>query len=200
MRGLVHKLVSAPAIYDISQKLAGGDITKALLKKEFLTLPKTGSALDVGGGTGFMRSLVPTNWKYTCLDNDPQKLSGFSQKFPKDVVVRASATKIPMPNNTYDLCILSAVSHHLSTSEFEHTLVEMSRVLRSNGKFLFLDALLTPDNVAGKILWALDRGSFPRTLDHLKCHIEKIFVIKRSRFWKVFHEYAFLFCDKKQSP
>jgi ubiquinone/menaquinone biosynthesis C-methylase UbiE len=153
----------------------------------------------VGGGTGLMRTLLPPAWEYTCLDNDPQKLSGFQKKFPSEKTIKASATKIPKPNNTYDLCILSAVSHHLQSSELDCALKEISRVLRPNGQLLFLDALLNPDNVAGKILWALDRGSFPRAFNDLRRHLENEFVITRSKTWKALHEYALLFCRKKPS-
>jgi len=114
-------------------------------------------------------------------------------------MLQASATKIPKPNNTYDLCILSAVSHHLQSSELDCALKEISRVLRPNGQLLFLDALLNADNVAGKILWALDRGSFPRSLSDLKRHLENSFVITKSKTWKIFHEYALLICSKKPS-
>lgn len=199
MLRLLHELVSIPVVYDISQKLAGGDVTRAVLKKEFSILPKAGSALDVGGGTGWMRPLLPANWEYTCLDNDPQKLSGFRKKFPSEKTIQASATKIPKPNNTYDLCILSAVSHHLQSSELDCALKEISRVLRPNGQLIFLDALLNSGNVIGKILWALDRGSFPRALNDLRRHLENDFVITRSKTWKVLHEYALFFCSKKPS-
>jgi ubiquinone/menaquinone biosynthesis C-methylase UbiE len=87
MLSLLHKVVSIPTIYDLSQKLAGGDVARAVLKKEFSILPKAGSALDVGGGTGLMRPLLPANWEYTCLDNDPQKLSGFRKKFPSEKTI-----------------------------------------------------------------------------------------------------------------
>lgn len=199
MLSIVHQLVSIPAIYDLSQKLAGGNISQAILRQELSSLPKTGSALDVGGGTGLMRFLLPANWEYTCLDNDPQKLSGFQKNFPSEKTIQASATKIPNPNNTYDLCILSAVSHHLQSSELDCALKEISRVLRPNGQLLFLDALFNPDNVAGKILWALDRGAFPRALNDLRRHLENDFVITRSKTWKALHEYALLFCRKKPS-
>ena len=181
LRCYIHHLVSLPAIYDLSQKLAGGKISQAILRQELSSLPKIGSALDVGGGTGLMRFLLPANWEYTCFDNDPQKLSGFQKKFPSEKTIQASATKIPKPNNTYDLCILSAVSHHLQSSELDCALKEISRVLRPNGQLLFLDALFNPDNVAGKNLWALDRGSFPHALNDLRRNLENDFVITRSK-------------------
>lgn len=194
---LLHKIVSVPAIYDLSQKLAGSHITAAVLKKELSTLAKKGSALDVGGGTGSMRSLLPKSWQYACLDNDPQKLWGARHKYPKDEIIQASATQIPKPDCTYDLCILSAVSHHLKSAELDKVLAEIFRVLRPDGQLLFLDALLNHKNIIGMLLWALDRGRFPRSLNELQGHIEKRFVITRRREWKVFHEIILFWCKKK---
>lgn len=197
MLNLVHKIVSTPFFYDISQKLAGGPITQSILRKELLSRAQQGAALDVGGGTGLMRPLLPKSWNYTCLDNDKKKLDGFEKKFPKDKTIEASATNIPEPDNAYDLCILSAVSHHLQNSDLEKVLAEISRVLRPNGELLFLDALLNKKNLAGRFLWAVDRGRFPRSLGELKIQIEKKFSIRHSEFWKVLHEYALFLCNKK---
>ena len=122
MRGLVHKLVSAPTIYDFCQKMAGGYITQPILEKEFASLSNSGNVLDVGGGTGIIRPFVPNAWNYTCLDSDSRKLEGFHRKFPKDKAIKASATDIPAPDESYDLCILSCVSHHLETSELKKCL------------------------------------------------------------------------------
>jgi ubiquinone/menaquinone biosynthesis C-methylase UbiE len=194
---LAHKIVSIPIFYNLSQKIAGGNITDEILTQELSTLPKEGSALDVGGGTGRMRNLLPIQWRYTCLDNDPQKLGGFHKRCPQDKAIQSSATTIPEPDGVYDLCVLSAVSHHLQNSELDGALAEISRVLRPTGQLLFLDALLNENNRIGKILWALDRGSFPRTSYALKDHIEKVFVIKHSRFWRAFHDCVLFFCEKK---
>ena len=174
-------------------------VTQSILRKELLSLEQQGAALDVGGGTGFMRPFLPKSWNYTCLDIDSKKLNRFRKKFPNDTVIQASATKIPKPDSTYDLCILSAVSHHLQCSELDCALREISRVLHPNGQLLFLDALLNPENVAGNFLWALDRGSFPRALNDLRRHLEKGFIITRDKTWKALHEYALLFCSKKPS-
>ena len=146
-----------------------------------------------------MRSLLPKTWEYTCLDNDPKKINSFREKIPKDDLIKASATMIPKPNSIYDPCILSAVSHHLQSSELDCALKEISRVLRLTGQLLVLDALLNPDNLAGRILWSLDRGNFPRALSDLKRHLDNSFLITKSKTWKVFHEYALLICSTKPS-
>ena len=197
MFSIVHQLVSIPAIYDLSGKLAGGNISQTILRQELSSLPKTGSALDVGGGTGLIRPLLPNTWKYTCLDCDPQKLKGFKEKYPTDKILNASATDIPAPDESYDLCILSCVSHHLETSELKCALNEISRVLRKGGLLMFYDAIWNPKNIKGKLLWFLDRGSFPRPENELEGLLKKKYFIRRKRSFKVFHEYIISWCAKQ---
>jgi len=196
MISLVHKIVSIPAIYDLSQKLAGGNVDHAILNQELSSLPKKGSVLDVGGGTGLMRAYFPKSWDYTCLDIDKKKLCYFKKRFPTDKIILSSALSIPKPKNTYDCCILSAVSHHLESMDLETVLKETFRVLRPGGYLVFIDALLNQRNKLGMVLWALDRGRFPRSLNDLKLRIEKRFIIKKHKVWKVFHENALFICKK----
>jgi len=161
------------------------------------SLSAIGSVLDVGGGTGLLRPLLPSSWNYTCLDCDTQKLKGFQRKFPKDKTIKASAIDIPAAEETYDLCILSAVSHHLETSELECVLNEISRVLRNGGQLLFYDAIWNPRNIEGRLLWFLDRGSFPRTENALEGLLKKKYFVRRKRSFKVLHEYIISWCVKQ---
>ena len=193
---LLHELVSIPVVYDISQKLAGGKLTQEILRQELSCLPETGSVLDVGGGTGIIRPFVPNAWNYTCLDSDSRKLEGFHRKFSKDKAIKASATDIPAPDESYDLCILSCVSHHLETSELKSALNEISRVLRKGGQLLFKDAIWNPRNIEGRLLWFFDRGGFPRPKSELEGLLKKKFVIHKERSFKVIHEYIILWCVK----
>lgn len=161
------------------------------------SLSAIGSVLDVGGGTGLLRPLLPSSWNYTCLDSDSRKLEGFHRKFPNDKAIKASATDIPAYDETYDLCILSAVSHHLETSELKCVLNEISRVLRNGGKLLFYDAIWNPRNIEGRLLWLLDRGSFPRPKSELEDLLKKKFIIHKERSFKVLHEYIISWCVKQ---
>lgn len=69
----IHKIVSFPCVYDISQNLIGAKINRDILRKELGALTPSGDALDVGGGTGLNRPLIPHNWNYCCLDSDSKK-------------------------------------------------------------------------------------------------------------------------------
>ena len=195
---VIHKIVSYPKLYDISQWCAGVSFNREIIRKEFAELQLSGCILDVGGGTGLSRTLIPAKWKYFCLDPDPQKLEGFRAKYPSDEAVQASACDIPLPNESFDLCIMVAVSHHLTEAEFRLALSEIERLLRPGGEFMLMDAVWNSKNLRGRFLWSLDRGSYPKSRETLINHLEEYFSIKSTKNWKVHHEYSLFWCQKKQ--
>ena len=144
------------------------------LRHALSLLPDAGLVLDLGGGTGINRSILSESWSYECLDNAPRKLNAFHKKFPKDKAIKASATNIRAPDESYELGILSCVSHHLEASELECAKSEISRVLRKGGVPLFYDAIWNPKNIKGRLLWFLDRGSLPRSENELEVLLKKI--------------------------
>jgi ubiquinone/menaquinone biosynthesis C-methylase UbiE len=192
----LHRLVSIPVIYDFSQKLAGGNISQQILRQELSCLPETGSALDVGGGTGRLRPFLPPRWRYTCLDTDPKKLKGFKKNYEKDQSIKASGCHMPVPDQSYDICLMKSVTHHLNTEDLAASLKEIKRVLRPGGLLILVDAIWCPSNVRGRTLWCLDRGNFPRTKEALTNHLTNNFLIERKRFWRVNHNYALFWCRK----
>jgi ubiquinone/menaquinone biosynthesis C-methylase UbiE len=195
-KDVLHKLVAIPNVYDFCQMLAGASVSQRVFREEFATLAPKGRALDVGGGTGLMRPLLPKAWAYCCLDPDPQKLEGFRAKFHNDESLQCSACKMLLPDESFDLCIMCAVSHHLTDEEFDVSLSEIRRVLRQGGKLVFMDSLWNPSNLRGRLIYAVDRGSFPRSLKQIERHLGIHLSIQRSRLWKVHHEYALFWCDK----
>jgi SAM-dependent methyltransferase len=196
MLNIIHKIVANPLIYDFCQWLAGASVNKKFFREEFASLPEKGCVLDVGGGTGLSRPLLPAGWNYCCLDPDPQKLKGFRAKYPRDESVQASACNIPLPNESFDLCIMIAVSHHLTDEEFRLSLCEIHRLLRPGGKFILMDAVWNPSNIRSRLLWFLDRGSYPKQRHILEGFVSNIFPIISTKKWKVHHEYVLFMCVK----
>jgi ubiquinone/menaquinone biosynthesis C-methylase UbiE len=196
---LLHGLVAIPAIYDFVQWLGGAAISNRILREEFGRLPAAAVALDVGGGTGRLRPLLPPAWKYTCADLDPQKLAGFRAKFPQDAAVQASATHLPFPDGAFDVAILCAVSHHLADEELAPALAEISRVLKPDGRLLFLDALRRPDRLRSRLLWGVDRGSHPRTIEQLRDAVGRQFRVERELRYQIHHAYV-LWTLQKRPP
>jgi len=196
MKSLLHSIVAIPAVYDFSQWLAGASVGRRVFREEFAKLPPQGRILDVGGGTGLMRPLLPAAWTYCCLDPDPQKLEGFRAKFPHDESLQCSACEMLVPDESFDLCIMCAVSHHLTDEDLGRALKEIKRVLRLGGNFILMDAVWNPANLRGRFLWSVDRGSFPKTSSALEAQLENQLRIHRRRIWRVHHEYALYWCCK----
>lgn len=196
---LLHKIVSNPFIYDLSQRLAGSGRATKIFKEEFLALPKTGKVLDVGGGTGLMRPLFAPQWEYCCLDSDPQKLAGFQSKFPKDNFLQASACEIPKPDKSYDLCIMFGVTHHLTDHDMVIAFKEIRRVLKDGGTFILMDSVWNPRNLAGRFMYFVDRGSHPKTKEKIKTELSNRFHIARTKEWRIQHEYLLCWSIKSAS-
>jgi hypothetical protein len=69
-------------------------------------------------------------------------------------------------------------------------------VLKPKGSLIFLDPVLKPSRLPGRILWALDRGSHPRSAATLRRAVEQQFVVERWERLAVYHEYAIAICRK----
>jgi SAM-dependent methyltransferase len=122
--------------------------------------------LDVGGGTGLNRNLLPAPCVYVCLDNNWVKLLGLLRSRPDAVALFADAAHIPVQNDTVDWVLCTFVSHHLSNDLLVQMFAESNRILKSHGRFIF-HPLWNANRRVGKLLWKYDRGSYPRLISVL---------------------------------
>ncbi|MBZ5676520.1 MAG: class I SAM-dependent methyltransferase [Acidobacteriia bacterium] len=89
------------------------------------------------------------------------------------------------------------VTHHLTDHQFEQMLRECARVIKPEGSFLLMDAAWKPSRLPGRILWALDRGSFPKTAGQLRAALERHFAIQQRSQIAIYHEYVISMSRKK---
>ncbi|MGH7214997.1 MAG: class I SAM-dependent methyltransferase [Tepidisphaeraceae bacterium] len=191
LRDLLHKLVSHPAVYDAVQRAAGAKAIARWLAAH--TGEQRGSrvVLDLGGGTGLHRALWPAAELYVCLDLDEQKLSGFRARHPRDAAVQGDAGAIPLASGCADAVFCSNMSHHLDDRVLSCMMAEAARVLKPDvGRLVFVDAVWAPRRLVGRLLWRYDRGSHPRTADHLRQTIAQHFRVARWERMAIFHEYV----------
>jgi ubiquinone/menaquinone biosynthesis C-methylase UbiE len=147
--------------------------------------------VDIGGGTGTVRNLFPTDCRYVCLDLELPKLKGFRVKTPTGMAVLGDATSMPIVDGGTDMVICKSLTHHLTDSMLDRALDESRRVLRSGGHMILLDAVLNKQRLAGRILWKLDRGSFPRAEEDLRKRLEDRFKVIHWDKFAIYHEYVF---------
>lgn len=158
----LHRLASHPRVYDLIQAVVGVAELNRRLARRIDEIGRVTWVVDVGGGTGREADLWPGS-RYLCLDQDPLKLQGFTRKYPAGYSVLADASRLPIRSQSVDVLLCKNVSHHLPDEVLDAFLGESARVLKSGGRLLFMDAVWQPRRRRSRMLWALDRGSHPRS-------------------------------------
>ncbi len=190
---LLHRVVSTGWGYDLCSFVTGSPFTKPKWRRFYQSC--SGLVLDLGGGTGLVGELLPPNCSYVCLDIEMPKLQGLSASHGGRGLL-ADSRRIPVRSGVVDFLTCHAVTHHLTDEELDQVLLEAARVLKTGGQFLLADALWNPSRTPSRALWAMDRGSHPRTFEDLSRRLEQRFrVVKLSRF-AFYHEYAAFRCVK----
>ena len=186
---LLHKIASHPWVYDRIQTLAGQGQGLKRMSAQVSHL-HAGTVLDIGGGTGNLKILWPSDCRYVCLDIEMPKLVGFRSKVPAGLAILSDATRLCIATGCVDVVICTAVMHHLTDTMLEAVVAESLRVLKSGGHFILLDPILT-DRWLGRILWRLDRGSNPRRPEALRSLLKSKFKVVHWEQFAIYHEYVF---------
>jgi ubiquinone/menaquinone biosynthesis C-methylase UbiE len=185
---MLHRIAAHPWVYDRIQTLAGQKQTLQRISKQTTALhPET--VVDVGGGTGIWRRLWPAGCRYICLDIELPKLKGFRSKVPSGLAVLSDATRMCIASGSTDVVTCVAVAHHLTDPMLDQIFEEALRVLRVGGHLILLDPVLNRELLTGRILWRLDRGSYPRTAEELREKMEGRFKIVHWDKFTIYHEY-----------
>jgi ubiquinone/menaquinone biosynthesis C-methylase UbiE len=192
LRQILGNVVANPMVYDAVQKMAGRDETYRRLKP-LLARAKGELLLEAGAGTGEITSILDPSTRYLWLDNDVQKLAGFKKKNKGHLSVLADGTRIPLAVRSVHSVLTVAVTHHLLDHELDLFLAELARVCRH--QLVFLDGLEDRSSVVSNLMWRYDRGSHPRTEEHLLSKIRQHFELDMIQRYKIFHQY--LLCTGK---
>jgi len=185
---LLHRLAAHPWIYDRIQTLVGHDRVLERLIQEIAPLSPN-VVVDIGGGTGTARNLFATDCRYLCLDLEMPKLLGFRSAAPSGLAVLGDATSMPIIDGCADMVICKSLTHHLTDLKLDQVFEESRRVLRAGGHLILFDAVLNHKRLAGRMLWRLDRGSYPRPEDELREKLESRFRVVHWENFAIYHEY-----------
>jgi ubiquinone/menaquinone biosynthesis C-methylase UbiE len=182
---LLEHVLDSPRLYDRVQKIFGLDELRRRVGSVLAHLDP-GILLDVGAGTANFYSVVPDDFEYIALDPDDKKLMRVRQKYPDVQTVLGSGTRLPFNDAEIDYTLCIDVSHHLRDDALEQLVDELARITRR--KLIFVDALEAPRPVS-KLLWAIDRGSHPRSLDALRRRLEQRFIFEQFGVFTIQHAY-----------
>jgi ubiquinone/menaquinone biosynthesis C-methylase UbiE len=189
MIGLLHRLAAQPLIYNCLQNLAGQKVNLNKLSSHTKTLPPC-TVVDVGGGTGVAGNLWPPGSRYICLDIEMPKLERFRSRNPNGFALLSDATRMSIAAESVDAVLCMCFTHHLSDEMVDRTVTEVLRVLRVGGTFILLDAVHDDQRWISRILWKLDRGSYPHSAETLRGKFTANFRVIHWEQYSIYHEYV----------
>lgn len=181
----LHRIAANPRVYDLIQRIAGRERIKARISP-CLADTEGKIVLDVGAGTGALASWLHETARYVWLDGDLEKLRGFAPIAGEREAVLSNGLKMGIRSNSVDVALCSGLLHHLAEPELGELSSELNRVVRD--WVLFLDPVQTR-SLTGQALWRVDRGSHPRTVDHLLASLATDFVLDHVDRFSVLHDY-----------
>jgi SAM-dependent methyltransferase len=190
---LLHRIASHPAAYDRIQRVAGVGIVHRHVAP-WLRFTPGALVLDVGGGTGRLKTMMTGGVRHICLDLERPKLSRYVTTYRDARPLQADATALPVRDGTVDAVTLALVTHHLTDDQIEHVIDEAARVLGRDGVLLLYDAVWAPARRTGRFLWKHDRGRYPRTAEQIATALRRRFDITEAKQFGVFHAYTAFLC------
>ncbi len=194
-RGLLHaaaeRVAARPAVYNLLQRVFG---QKKNAERVARVLAECDGriTLDVGAGTGMYRDAIPQGWRYMWLDEDPLKLRGFRSRGADDPALLGDATHLGIADRCVEVTLCSGLSHHLPDDEVSKLFAELARVTKD--KLVFLDAIDDPRSRISRMLWSVDRGSYPRTEGRLLELLGRSFAIESHERFKPAHTFVLCVC------
>lgn len=194
LRKALERLLELPAVYDLNQFIGQPTVRRyTQLLTEEVPLGEGGHVLDLGCGTGATRRLIPG--RYVGIDINPDYIASAKRIRSGGEFIAMDATKLSFPDASFDQVISVATTHHLDAEQLEAMVLEALRVVRPGGAFHIIDAILpvsTRDR-AKEMFFRMDRGRFPRKLEHLVATVSCAADVARTRVLRgPMHDVAYL--------
>ena len=101
-------------------------------------ISKDSKVLNIGVGGGQFEELAAKSHDIYCLDPNERAISNLRSRLNIDETKAKTgySTAIPYPDNYFDCVVMSEVLEHLSDEIIQSTLLEIKRVLKSDGAFI----------------------------------------------------------------
>ncbi len=184
----LRELVHNPRVYDAVQAAAGAGRVRERLRPH--TQAFSGRrVLDVGAGTGGYVGVVSEPAEYVALDLDPDKLARLKDKWPGVTTMLGDATRLEFAPDSFDHALCTFLVHHLDDAGLARFTSGLRSVVTTS--LVFIDPLRV-GRLRSRMLWSIDRGSYPRSAEELLAALERDFVIEHEERFSVHH--AYLLC------
>jgi ubiquinone/menaquinone biosynthesis C-methylase UbiE len=164
----MYDLLMGPA-----ERAVLGKLRRGLLRKA------TGRVLEIGAGTGANLPHYPPGIRVVLLEPNPSHRNRGKRKHPGSTWVEGQGEDLPFPDDSFDTVVATFVL--CSVEDPRQTISEIRRVLRSSGRFLFLEHIRSETRWEQRIqdlaspLWQLLTGC--------RCNRPTLAFLKRGGFY-----------------
>lgn len=164
----VYKLLELPVGYAAIQ-VVNRPTTDAFrhIIADRVRISASDAVLDLGCGIGNYRDCFGGD--YTGVDINPDYIAECRQRH-RGRFEAMDATTLGLPDDSFDIVVTVATTHHLDDAQLGAMVAEAMRVLKPGGVLYVIDAVL-PDSALSlfKTAWfRMDRGRHPRKRAHLE--------------------------------
>lgn len=198
---IIHRLNEFAACDEVAVESIDSSDPELREIMNFFQKPLKGNAklIDVGSGKGkFCQALQDRGFRVTGVE-PANKLLEIAQNTYKEIpFIKASATTLPFPDNTFDFLICVETIEHIPDTE--NAIREMMRVLKNGGKFMIIDKnifslrgrFLIPTFFWKRILELTGRWVYPRDFPFREKYFNPWSINKLIKTYAVSSQIAFV--------
>ncbi len=178
MMTTLQRLLSIPALYDLSQNLMGARKNRMHFVQNFIQPFSGMRILDIGCGTAKILDFLPHDIQYFGFDLSNRYILEAKKQYGDRATFQCQSVTTALLNNlgSFDVVLALGVLHHLTDSEAESLALLASSALKPGGRLLTFDGCYIPEqNPIARFLLSIDRGRFVREPRGYTSILEKAF-------------------------
>ena len=137
-------------------------------------LERARDVLDVGCGPGTNAGFFARQ-RYVGLDINPAYIADARRRHAGEFVVADATTWRPADGRRYDLVLLNSFLHHVDDAAVRALLENLGAALSAEGRLHLVDLVLPARVSVAWVLGKLDRGDYPRPLEHWRALVRERF-------------------------
>lgn len=159
-------LLQSPHLLRLFNWLLGAERSRRLIVEQYLRPTPGMTILDFGCALGDVVTYCPSV-DYTGIDLSEDYIRYARKNFgDTGKFIHGNVLTTDIPSGAFDLCLCLGFLHHLDEGSCKELLARAQSALKASGRFVAVEACLTPDqHWFARLMAKNDRGQFVRDAD-----------------------------------